>query len=150
MTNINFKSIGKIKSSFTHKSGDKNKVIADIIIDKKYTLALKGIENYSHIMILFWLDKITDTEIKYLTTYPRGQENLPKVGIFSTRNKTRPNPIGLTIVNLISGKKNILKVKGLDAFDGSFVLDIKPYDYKDIKNNIHVPNWWSNLSKNKK
>ena len=148
--NIILKSIGKISSPFTKHSGNKNEIIADIILEKKYAKALKGIEDYSHIIILFWLDKITYDEKKQLTIHPRGNDKIPKTGIFSTRSKTRPNPIGLTVVKLISKKKNILKVKGLDAFDGSFVLDIKTYDHKDIKNNIRVPKWWSNLNKNKK
>jgi tRNA-Thr(GGU) m(6)t(6)A37 methyltransferase TsaA len=148
--NIFLKSIGKISSSFTKHSGNKNEIIADIILEKKYVKALRGIEDYSHIIVLFWLDKITYDEKKQLAIHPRGNDKIPKTGIFSTRSKTRPNPIGLTVVKLISRKKNILKVKGLDAFDGSFVLDIKTYDHKDIKINIHVPKWWSNLNKNKK
>lgn len=150
LTSIQLTFIGKIKSSFTLNSGKKNDIVADIIINKKYVNGLKGIEDYSHIIILFWLDKITKTERSNLMIFPRGCESFPKVGIFSTRGRTRPNPIGLTVVKLISKKKNVLKVKGLDAFDGTFVLDIKPYDHKDIKNDINVPKWWQKLSNNKK
>jgi len=149
LTDIQIRPLGKILSSFTVNSGNKNEIIAEISIDKKYIKALKGIEDYSHIIVLFWLGKITNDERNILVIHPRGHEDLPKVGVFSTRSKTRPNPIGLTVVELISKKKNILKVKGLDAFDGSLVLDLKPYDHKDIKNNIIVPKWWLKISNRK-
>lgn len=146
LSNIKLKNIGQIESSYSRNSGNKKDIISNIVINKKYQDALKGIEDYSHIIVLFWLNKITNKEREYLTVHPRGIEDIPEVGIFSTRNKVRPNPIGLTIVELISRKDNILKVKGLDAFNGTPILDIKPYDIYDIKNNIKVPNWWKKLT----
>jgi len=61
-----------------------------------------------------------------------GIEKFPVVGIFATRFPSRPNPIGVAVVELISVEKSLIKVKGLDAWTGTPVLDIKPYDYFDI------------------
>lgn len=148
LSNIKLKNIGKIKSSYSKNSEIKKDIIANIIINKKYQDAIKGIDEYSHIIVLFWLNKITEKEKEYLTVHPRGREDIPEVGIFSTRNKARPNPIGLTIVKLISKKENILKVKGLDTFNDTPILDIKPYDLYDIKNNVIVPDWWKKIISN--
>jgi tRNA (adenine37-N6)-methyltransferase len=61
----------------------------------------------------------------------------------------RPNPIGLTVVELVSVDGNVLTVKGLDAFDGTPVLDVKPYDHWDVAENVQVPSWWLKLQKEK-
>ena len=82
-------------------------------------------------------------------THPRGREDLPLVGVLATRGKARPNPIGLTVVELVERRGNVLKVKGLDAYNGSPILDIKPYDYYDIKEGIRVPAWWLMVSRRK-
>lgn len=141
LSNIKLKNIGHIESIYSKTSGNKNNIIANIVINKKYKDAIKGIDEYSHVIILYWLNKISNNEREYLTVHPNGKKNIPKVGVFSTRNKARPNPIGLTIVEFISKKDNILKVKGLDAFNDTPIIDIKPYDFHDIKNNIKVPDW---------
>jgi tRNA (Thr-GGU) A37 N-methylase len=70
-----------------------------------------------------------------------GIENYPLVGIFATRFPNRPNPIGVTVVEIVSVEKPLIRVKGLDAWTGTPVLDIKPYDYYDIVKNPKVP-WW--------
>lgn len=71
------------------------------------------------------------------------------VDVLATIGKARPNPIGLTIVELIERRGSLLKVKGLDAYDGSPISDIKPYDYYDIKEGIKVPNWWLRVNRRK-
>ena len=72
---------------------------------------------------------------------------MPLLGIFATRTPLRPNPIGLTLVEILNIEENILTVRGLDAFDGTPILDIKPFDYWDIREDIKVPDWWRNLEK---
>lgn len=140
--------IGVVRSSFTSDSGDKWDV-ADIILDDRYAPALKGIEDYSHIIVLFWMNEISSVNREILQTHPRDRKDVSPVGIFATRNKSRPNPIGLAVVELTAKKDNVLKVKGLDAFDGTPILDIKPYDSYDIKQNIRVPEWWLKISNQK-
>ena len=124
---------------------DKNR-ISKIIIFNKFIEALKGLEKFSHLYILFWLDKISTKDLP-LIVHPRGRKELPLVGVFATRSMFRPNPIGLTIVKIIKVENNVLFVRGLDAFDSSPVLDIKPYDFWDKNKDISVPEWWQSLEK---
>ena len=74
---------------------------------------------------------------------------MPLIGVFATRSPHRPNPIGLTLVELVKRKRNILTVKGLDAINGTPILDLKPYDSWDSAENILVPNWWKQLTDKK-
>ena len=70
------------------------------------------------------------------------REDLPLVGLFATRSPRRPNPIGVTTVRLLERRGNVLRVLGLDALDGTPVLDIKPYlPYGDCIQDTHVPEW---------
>ena len=85
-----------------------------------------------------------------LMVHPRGRNDLPLMGAFAARTNLRPNPIGLTLVQLLKVDDNILTVRGLDAFDGTPVLDIKPYDSWDIVTEIKVPEWWNRLEEDKK
>ena len=85
-----------------------------------------------------------------LKVHPRGRIDLPFVGVFATRTNLRPNPIGLTLVELVKVESNVLIVRGLDAFNGTPVLDIKPYDYWDMAKNAKVPTWWIKLENEKK
>lgn len=75
---------------------------------------------------------------------------MPLLGAFATRTNLRPNPIGLTLVELFKVEKNVLTVRGLDAFDGTPVLDIKPFDSWDNASNAKVPDWWIKLNEEKK
>jgi tRNA-Thr(GGU) m(6)t(6)A37 methyltransferase TsaA len=124
----------------------KRRYNSDIIIRTKYEYGLKGIEEFSHLNIVFWMNRIHEKERKDLKVRPRGRSDMPLIGVFATRSPHRPNPIGLTLVELIRKKRNILTVKGLDAINGTPILDLKPYDKWDIAENIRVPNWWKQLS----
>jgi tRNA (Thr-GGU) A37 N-methylase len=74
---------------------------------------------------------------------------MPLLGVFATRTNLRPNPIGLTLVELLDLKDNILTVRGLDAFDQTPVLDVKPYDFWDMEKDAKVPKWWKKLENEK-
>jgi tRNA-Thr(GGU) m(6)t(6)A37 methyltransferase TsaA len=123
--------------------------LSKIIIYPSLASALEGIEGFSHIYVLFWLDKISRKQRMTRKVHPRGREDLPLVGIFSARTNLRPNPIGLTLVELINVKGNVLTVRGLDAFDGTAILDLKPHDSWDTARNARVPEWWTKLEKGK-
>ena len=84
-----------------------------------------------------------------MKVHPRGREDLPLLGIFATRTNLRPNPIGLTLVELLKVEDNVLSVRGLDAFDWAPVLDIKPYDFWDMAKDAKVPEWWTKLQEEK-
>lgn len=134
MNKIIFKPIGLIKSHFKKpkdalsccEKGLKDKTTAKICVYKKYQYGLKEIENYSHLWVIYYLNKIKRYEIITSST-PRSIKNTKKVGIFASRSQYRPNQIGLRLVRLIKAQNNQLIVESLDAIDGSLVLDIKPY-----------------------
>ena len=116
-------------------------IIAEILVREDLAAALTGIEEWSHLIVLFWMDQLVGKPCR-LTTRPRHRADLPEVGVFCARGRERPNPIGLAVVELLKRSENVLTVKALDAFDGSPVLDIKPYDHYDAVTGLRVPAWW--------
>lgn len=100
--------------------------VSEIEIDASWAEALEGLEGFSHIWILWWLDRFPDPP-EVLRVRSGGRPNVPLVGIFATRSPHRPNPIALTPVRLLEREGSRLRVVGLDAVQGTPVLDIKPY-----------------------
>jgi tRNA (adenine37-N6)-methyltransferase len=100
--------------------------ISELIVDEKWAEGLEGIEGFSHIIVLFWFDRIRDKEVLF-RVHPMHRMDLPTTGLFATRTPNRPNRIGETVVRLLAREGNVLRVLGLDALDGTPLLDIKPY-----------------------
>jgi tRNA-Thr(GGU) m(6)t(6)A37 methyltransferase TsaA len=123
--------------------------LSEVVIDCELTHALEGIAGFSHVFVLFWLHEITSKERKTLKVHPRGRQDMPLLGVFATRTNLRPNPIGLTLVELVKVEGNVLTVRGLDAYDGTPVLDVKPYDSWDCAQNARMPEWWIKLEREK-
>ncbi len=121
--------------------------LSQIFLDCELTTGLEGITDFSHVFVLFWLHQITSKERETLKVHPRGRKDLPLLGVFATRTNLRPNPIGLTLCELVKVESNVLTVRGLDAFDGTPVLDVKPYDPWDCAPNAEMPDWWMLLEK---
>lgn len=149
MEQINAKPIGFVKTKLTKNMLKKRYYNSEIIIFSEFEHGLKGIEEFSHINVVFWMNRIHEKERKDLKVRPRGRSDMPLIGVFATRSPHRPNPIGLTLVELVKRKRNILTVKGLDAINGTPILDLKPYDSWDSAENIRVPNWWKQLTDKK-
>lgn len=150
MGQITLKPIGKVRNSIcTKKREGWESVVSRIEIAPKYAEALEGIEEYSHLLVLFWLSRIPPgARGKKLKIHPRSRPDLPLVGFFATRTQYRPNPIGLTQVQLLGREGNILIVKGLDALNGTPVLDIKPISPKmEMPARFRVPDWYPRLWK---
>ena len=144
VTEMNLAPIGYIKSPIkepTHERLNLKEIISEIVINESLTQALDGIEGFSHIIVLYWMHRAI-REKKRLKTYPMGRTDVPEQGIFAVRTPNRPNPIGKSTVRLLERRKNILKVQGLDAIDGTPVIDIKPYipDY-DSARDARTPDW---------
>lgn len=141
---IKIKPLGKAKNSITKPMlpGWKD-VVTDIAIDKNYADGLDGIEDYSHLIVVYWMDKEKECHLKH---YPQGRSDIPFVGIFACRCPQRPNRIAVSTVELLSRKGNIIKVKGLDILDGTPILDIKPYTprYDSVKK-ARIPSWVNKL-----
>jgi len=141
--------IGYVKTIAVGDEVKDKTLISQIVVRKELIDGLSGISGYSNLFVLFYLNQITDDQRRTLRVHPRGRMDLPLTGVFAVRTMLRPNPIGLTLVELVSVDDNILTVKGLDAFDGTPVLDVKPYDQWDIAENPKVPSWWLKLQENK-
>lgn len=122
---MKLKAIGKVHNGLTENPGDWTKVRSRIILDPKYVEGLQGLKHFRHIWIVFGFHRQRQTMLK---VHPRHDPSKPLVGVFASRSPTRPNKLGVTLVRLVSVKKNVLVVKDLDAFDGSPVFDIKPFE----------------------
>jgi tRNA-Thr(GGU) m(6)t(6)A37 methyltransferase TsaA len=144
---ISMQSIATVRSPFT-KTGariPRREIVAEIVVREELAAALAGIEEWSHLFVLFWMDQGAG-KLDRLTTHPRHRADLPEVGVLSARGSERPNPIGLAVVELLKRDKNVLTVKALDAYDGTPVLDIKPYDHYDVVTELRLPEWWMIVS----
>jgi tRNA-Thr(GGU) m(6)t(6)A37 methyltransferase TsaA len=119
-----------------------------ILLKPEYAGALAGLEDFSHAIIVAYLHEARYEREKHLQRHPRGLENLPKVGILSQRAKDRPNPIGITVVKILGVGHDWIEIQGLDAINGTPVLDIKPYypQYDRVENPT-VPEWVNTLMK---
>ena len=112
------------------------------------TEAFDHISDFSHLEIIFLFDKAAQNDIVF-SAHPRGNNNYPSVGIFAQRKKDRPNNIGLCTVELLEHSGRKIKVKYLDAINGTPIIDIKPV-FKEFqpKGEIKQPTWVSDLMKN--
>lgn len=97
----------------------------DLLVD--FAPALAGLEGFSHALVLTWLDRVTEEQRRTLAEHPGGDRSLPEIGVLALRTHHRPNPIGVTLVRIAGLDGARLDVIGLDAVDGTPVLDIKPY-----------------------
>ncbi len=126
---ITLKAIGIVRSPAKETPAETDwwiELVSEIVIDDSLTEALDGLEEYSHIIVIYWMHKVVSQKVP-LKVHPKGRKELPLRGLFASRAPHRPNRIGKATVRLLKRQGNILKVKGLDALDGSPVLDIKPY-----------------------
>jgi tRNA-Thr(GGU) m(6)t(6)A37 methyltransferase TsaA len=142
---IELKPIGVVKTTSIGKEVRKKGAVSEIVMHSDLEEALEGIDEFSHMYVIFWMHEISTEERRVMKTHPRGRSDMPLLGVFATRTPHRPNPIGLTLVELLKVDGNVLTVRNLDAFDGTPVLDIKPFDSWDMTDDAQVPKWWSNL-----
>jgi len=141
--------IGCVKTDAVGDEVKDKSRISQIIIRDDLVEALEGVDGFSHLFVLFWLSQISSQKRRTLKVHPRGRMDMPLLGVLASRTNLRPNPIGLTLVELLKVEGNILTVRGLDAFDGTPVLDIKPFDSWDNAENARVPDWWIKLNEKK-
>jgi tRNA (adenine37-N6)-methyltransferase len=107
---------------------------------------LAGLADFSHVEVIFFFHRVPESEIVTGSRHPRNQRDYPRVGIFAQRGKNRPNRVGVTICRLVSIDNLSLEVDGLDAIDGTPVLDIKPYMQEfAARGEIRQPQWVGEL-----
>lgn len=146
---MNLESIGSVRSPVTEGlDQDWGNVESEIIINEAYAAGLVGLESFSHVIVIFYMHQSSWNLDSDLIRRPQGRSDLKPVGIFAQRAKHRPNPLGITAVEVISVVGNVLKVRGLDAIDGTPVLDLKPYFPDYDRRDAHTPAWVDDLMKN--
>jgi tRNA-Thr(GGU) m(6)t(6)A37 methyltransferase TsaA len=134
-TTVELRFIGVVE-----KAGEQE---ARIRIFKQYCAGLKGVEEYSHLIILYWFHlRDNEKERQTLLVVPRRHSLCVEKGVFACRSPSRPNPLGLCVVRLLKAEECILTVEGLDTLEGSPVIDIKPYlPRADLFQNARAPAW---------
>ena len=120
---------------------DWDKVVSQLIFRPDLEDALEGLKEFSHLIVLFGFHLSPSGESAAHKTHPQMRPDLPLVGVFATRSPVRPNPLGMAVVELRGQIKNVLMVTGLDASDGTPIVDIKPYLPGDSIAKIRVPDW---------
>lgn len=124
---LELKPIGIIHSPYKNRGeapyqGYKSEKISQIEVFKEFEEGLQDIEGFSHVIVIYWFHKSQGYHLLVKTPW----DDIPH-GLFATRSPHRPCPLGLSVAELVAREENILKVKGLDAIDGTPLLDIKPY-----------------------
>lgn len=153
--NITFVPIGSVKTKLSDdeiKTTSFKDLKAEIEIFPEYAEGLEGIDGFSHLLILFLLHKVTEEQRKLLKARPKrlmkyglSLEEVPEVGVFCLDSPHRPNPIGLSVVRQISREGRILRVEGLDAFNGTPILDLRPYSPRRRIESIQLPTWYKDV-----
>ena len=123
-----------------HRQVENN--ICELFIFPQWAELLDGIADFSHILVLYWPHLIAPQRRNLKKVHPMGRKDLTLQGIFATCSPARPNPVLVSAVPLLERIENVVKVKGLEAVDGSPIIDIKPYSktYYGVDNPT-VPEW---------
>ena len=149
-TDVTFRPIGTVLTQASDeqmKEGNRE-LISTIEIFPEFQEGMDGLEGCSHIFVLTYFNKLRPDQIGPLKVKPRRYlrkglkpDELPLVGVFAIDSPTRPNPIGLTLVKLLQVEDGKLVVQGLDCFNGTPVLDIKPYKESYALSDYTFPEW---------
>ena len=124
------------------KGSSRDLRVSRIVINEELEGILDGIEDFSHLLVLYWAHQTPEEARKIKKVHPMGRRENPLTGVFATCSPARPNPVLSTAVKLLAREGNVLKVQGLDAIDDSPVIDVKPYvrSYQ-VEDEVKVP-WW--------
>ncbi|MFN3929304.1 MAG: tRNA (N6-threonylcarbamoyladenosine(37)-N6)-methyltransferase TrmO [Thermoflexus sp.] len=119
-----FRAIGYVRSRFTEwtEADVMRQEVSELVLDPEFVEGLEGLQPGDILMVIYVLDRVTESRLK---VHPRGDHTKPMKGVFATRSQYRPNPIGLTGVRVLAIEGNVVRVQGLDALDGSPILDLK-------------------------
>jgi tRNA-Thr(GGU) m(6)t(6)A37 methyltransferase TsaA len=145
LVRVVMKPIGLVRRTSADEDVKDKGIVSRVVLDKDLSPALDGIADFSHVFVIYWLHHVVRAKEPVLRHPGRLGEAQP-VGIFATRAPIHPNPIGLTLVELVKREGNTLWVKGLDAHDGTPVLDVKPYpDWERgrliVVTDFRIPEW---------
>ena len=145
-----FRQVGVVRTKATDDEVKEmsGQMEATVEIFPEFQEALDGLDGFSHIFVLSYLHKLRPEQIGPLKVRPRRflraglkPVEVPLVGVFSIESPTRPNPIGLSLVKLVRREGRMLHVEGLDVFNGTPVLDIKPYTETYMVEQYELAEW---------
>ena len=138
---IVYRAIGVVRNRIRESRADGwEDVRSDIILAEELADALDGLDGFSHVIVVFHIDRVPEAD-RRLNVPLRGV-GTPSKGVLATRSQLRPNPIGVAVVPVLHRRKHVLRVKGLDALDGTPVLDLKPYlPLYDSVPDARLPDW---------
>jgi len=147
MSAINLLPIGVVHNDVTEPRDEGwGGVVSTIRIDPALAEGLLELQHFSHAVVVFLMHEARFDPAAHLTRHPRDRVDLPRVGIFAQRARHRPNPIGITTVRIERVERGTLVVRGLDAIDGTPVLDVKPHvPAFDAPAHPRVPEWMERL-----
>jgi len=142
-TEFTVRPIGVVRSPQDRMSqGGWARIESVIELEPQYAGGLAGLGEFSHVIVVFALDRAQFELGEHLTRQPRGRADAPRLGVFAQRTKYRPNPLAVTTVELLGVEGHRVRVRGLDALDGTPVLDLKPYiPMFDRVESPRVPAW---------
>ena len=113
---------------------------ARIVLQPEYQDGLLGLEQFSHVWVIWWFDRNdTPEQRQILQVHPRANRQNPLAGVFATRAPVRPNPVALTLCRIVALEGNVLEVDGIDAFEGTPVIDLKPYIPSESVSDVEYP-----------
>ena len=143
---IEIKPIGIVRRASPDENERDRSLVARGVLNQDLAPALDGIEEWSHLYVIFWLDRAAQTAQPILRHASSGS------GVLAARSPIHPNPLGLTLVELVKREENVLWVRGLDAYEGTPVVDIKPYpDWEQgcfqVVTDFRVPGWLTRMMK---
>lgn len=116
-------------------------VESEIVFREEFLPALDGLDGFTHVIVVTWLEQVPDEGRALLRIHPTGDDSSPEVGVFATRTAHRPNPLGVSVVPMEGVRDGVVKVVGLDVVNGTAVLDIKPYVSFFDSFDAGIPKW---------
>jgi len=146
MDPIQMTPIGVVHTEAEEIESNWRRTVSEIHLNPDYAAGLAGLEDWSHIVVIFSMHEVQFDADEHLQSRPGERDDMPEVGVFAQRSRFTPNTLGMTAVRLDNIEGTVLTVKGLDAIDGTPVLDIKPYaPIYDGASDPLVPVWFLRL-----
>jgi len=157
MSVIEIKPIGVVRTKYSDQEVSNSwpeGVEGVLEIFQEYSEGLRGLEGFSHIIVLAWLHKVSGDQRNVLKVKFRRfarigirLEELPEVGVFASDSPHRPNPIAISIARLRKIERNRVYVSGLDLYDGTPILDLRAYTPFYSLSDFRIPGWYGDLLK---
>ena len=119
------RAIGFVRNGLDEAPGDWSCQESELVIDPRWPESLDGVEQLERLAVIWWFDRREGEDVPF-KVHPRRDPSRPRTGVFATRAPIRPNLIGVTTVEVLGREGNVVRVRGLDAFNGTPILDLKP------------------------